>query len=79
MINRMYDIMSDLNEIIKDIDSAIVVAEIEYKGINEGIRNDVAESLLNVQIRLLKGIRDDVSKAHTKIDDTILDTKHNRL
>lgn len=79
MINRMYDIMSDLNEIIKDIDSAIVVAEIEYKGINEGIRNDVAESLLNVQIRLLKGIRDDVNKAHTKIDDTILDTKHNRL
>ena len=79
MINRMYDIMSDLNEIIKDIDSAIVVAEIEFKGINEGIRNEVAESLLNVHIRLLKGIRDDVSKAHTKIDDTILDVKHSRL
>ena len=79
MINRMYDIMSDLNEIIKDIDSAIAVAEIESKGINEGIRNEVAESLLNVHIRLLKGIRDDVNKTHTKIDDTILDTKHSRL
>lgn len=79
MINRMYDIMSDLNKIIRVIDSAIVVAEIEYKGINEGNRNDVAESLLNVHIRLLKGIRDDVSKTHTKIDDTILDTKHSRL
>ena len=79
MINRMYDIMSDLNEIIKDIDSAIVVAEIEFKGINEEIRNEVAESLLNVHIRLLKGIRDDVSKTHTKIDDTMLDVKHSRL
>lgn len=79
MINRMYDIMSDLNEIIKDIDSAIVVTEIEYKGINEGIRNEVAECLLNVHIRLLKGIRDDVRKTHTKIDDTMLDIKHSRL
>ena len=79
MINRMYDIMSDLNEIIKDIDSAIAVAEIESKGVKEEIHNDVAESLLNVHIRLLKGIRDEVSKVHTKIEDIILDTKHSRL
>ena len=79
MINRMYDIMSDLNDIIKDIDSAILVAEIEYKGIKEGIRNDVAESLLNVHIRLLKGMKDEVSILYTQIDDTILDIKHNRI
>ena len=79
MINRMYDIMSDLNEIIKDIDSAIVVAEIEYKGIREGNSNDVAESLLNVHIRLLKDIQDEVSVLYTQIDDTILDIKHNRI
>ena len=79
MINRMYDIMSDLNEIIKDIDSAIVVAEIEYKGIKEGIGNNVAESLLNVHIRLLKDIQDEVSVLYTQIDDTILDIKHNRI
>ena len=35
MINIMNDIMADLNEIIKDIDSAIVVAEIENKGLIE--------------------------------------------
>lgn len=79
MINRMYDIMLDLNEIIRDIDSAIVVAEIENKGIKEGIRNDVAESLLNVHIRLLKGMKDDISILYTQLDDTILDIKHNRL
>lgn len=79
MINRMYDIMSDLNEIIKDIDSVVTVAEIEYKGINEGIRNDVAESLLNVHIRLLKGMKADISILYTQIDDTILDIKHNRI
>lgn len=76
MINRMYDIMSDLNEIIKDIDSAIVVAEIEYKGIKEEIRNDVAESLLNVHIRLLKDIQDDTRKLYNKIDTTIINLKH---
>ena len=76
MINRMYDIMSDLNEIIKDIDSAIVVAEIEYKGIKEGIHNDVAESLLNVHIRLLKDIQDDTRKLYNKIDTTIINLKH---
>ncbi|MBQ3558246.1 MAG: hypothetical protein IJA07_01870 [Agathobacter sp.] len=76
MINRMYDIMSDLNEIIKAIDSAIVVAEIEYKGINEENRNDVAESLLNVHIRLLKEIQDDTNKLYNKIDTTIINIKH---
>ena len=79
MINRMYDIMSDLNEIIRDIDSAIVVAEIENQGIKEEIRNDVAESLLNVHIRLLKSMKDDISILYTQIDNTILDIKHNRL
>ncbi len=76
MINRMYDIMLDLNEIIRDIDSAIVVAEIEFKGINEGIRNDVAESFLNVHIRLLKDIQDDTRKLYNKIDTTIINLKH---
>ena len=68
--------MSDLNEIIRDIDSAIVVAEIENKGIKEGIRNDVAESLLNVHIRLLKDIQNDTRELYNKIDTTIINIKH---
>lgn len=76
MINRMYDIMSDLNEIIKDIDSVVTVAEIEFKGLNEEIRNDVPQSLLNVHIRLLKGIQDDTRKLYNKIDTTIINIRH---
>lgn len=72
----MYDIMSDLNEIIKDIDSVVTVAEIEFKGINEEIRNDVAESLLNVHIKLLKDIQDDTRNLYNKIDTTIINLKH---
>jgi len=76
MINIMNDIMADLNEIIKDIDSAIVVTEIENKGLIEGIRNDVAESLLNVHIRLLKDIQEDTRELYNRIDTTIINIKH---
>ena len=72
-------VMTTAREIIKDIDSAIMVAESEFKGIKEGNRNEVAESLLNVHIRLLKGMKDDISILYTQIDDTILDIKHNRI
>jgi len=76
MINKMYDIMSDLNEIIRDIDSVVTVAEIEFMGINEEIRNDVAKSVLNVHIQLLKNLQNDTRKLYNKIDTTIINIKH---
>lgn len=79
MINRMYDIMSDLNEIIKDINSIVEVLEIESRGVRESNSPEIPQSLLNVHKRLLKGIQKDTSKLYTKIDETILDIKYKRL
>ena len=79
MEERLYDIMSDLNEIMKDIDSMIAVSEIEFHGIVEGNYTNVAPSLLSVHIRLLKGIQADTYKLFTKIDETVLDVKYERI
>lgn len=79
MVNRMYDIMSDLNEIIKDMNSFVEVLEIESKGIRENDSPEIPQSLLNVHKRLLKGIQEDTSKLYTKIDETILDIKYERI
>lgn len=79
MEERLYDIMSDLNEIMKDIDSMIAVSELESHGIIEGNYTNVAPSLLSVHIRLLKGIQADTYKLFTKIDETVLDVKYERI
>ena len=79
MINRMYDIMSDLNEIVKDINSIVEVLEIESKGVRESNSPELPQSLLNVHKHLLKGIQEDTSKLYTKIDETILDIKYERI
>ena len=79
MEERLYDIMSDLNEIMKDIDSMITVSELESLGIVEGNYTNVAPSLLSVHIRLLKGIQADTYKLFTKIDETVLDVKYERI
>ena len=79
MEERLYDIMSDLNEIMKDIDSMITVSELESHGIIEGNYTNVAPSLLSVHIRLLKGIQADTYKLFTKIDETVLDVKYKRI
>ena len=45
MINRMYDIMSDLNEIIKDINSIVEVLEIESRGVRENDSPEMPDSI----------------------------------
>ena len=79
MKDKLYDIMSDLNEILKDMDSMVTVAEIQFNGIKEVLDTEIAQSILKTHIRLLKGIMDDTDKIYNKIDETILDMKYERI
>lgn len=79
MKDRLYDIMCELNDIIKDIESIIRILEIEFEGVVEVYDADTARSILRVHLRLLKGVKEDCSNLYSKIDDTILDIKHERI
>ena len=76
MKEKMYDILSDLNEILKDIDAVVKVLEIQFDGVVEIYDSETARSVLRVHLHLLKGIQEDSNKLYNKIDKTILDMKY---
>lgn len=79
MKEKLYNIMEDLNEILKDIDALVDVVGIHFDGIVEGYTSDKARSVLNVQLSVLKAIQKDTENLYNKIDQTILDMKYERI
>lgn len=79
MKDRLYDIMCELNDIIKDIESITKILEIEFDGVVEVYDTETTRSVLRVHLRLLKGIHEDCTKIYNRIDDTILDIVHERI
>lgn len=79
MKEKLYDIMLDLNEILKDIDSLVDVVGIHFDGIVENYNSEKARSVLSVHLSVLKGIQEDTNELYNKIDETILDMKHKRV
>ena len=79
MKERLYDIMCELNDVLKDIDSIIRILEIEFDGVVEVYDTDTTRSVLIVHLRLLKGIQEDCNKIYNRIDETILDIRHERI
>lgn len=79
MKNRLQKIMTDLEEIIRQIEddkNLLNMLCIASTGENN---QDNIKSILNVQIRLLKGMETDSRLLHQEIDETILDIIHNRI
>ena len=76
MKEKLYDVLSDLNEIIKDIEAVVKVLEIQFDGVVEVYDSETARSVLRVHLHLLKGIQEDSNKLYNKIDQTILDMKY---
>lgn len=79
MKEKLYNIMEDLNEILKDIDALVDVIGIHFDGIIEGYTSDKARSVLSVQLSVLKAIQKDTEDLYNKIDQTILDMKYERI
>lgn len=79
MKEKLYNIMEDLNEILKDMDALVDVVGIHFDGIVEGYTSDKARSVLNVQLSVLKAIQKDTENLYNKIDQTILDMKYERI
>lgn len=79
MKERLYDIMCELNDVLKDIDSIIRILEIEFDGVVEVYDTDTTRSVLRVHLRLLRGIQEDCNKIYNRIDETILDIRHERI
>ena len=79
MKEKLYNIMEDLNEVLKDIDALVDVVGIHFDGIVEGYTSDKARSVLNVQLSVLKAIQKDTEDLYDKIDQTILDMKYERI
>lgn len=78
MKEKLYNIMEDLNEILKDIDALVDVVGIHFDGIVEGYTSDKARSVLNVQLSVLKAIQKDTENLYNKIDQMVLDIKYER-
>ena len=72
MKEKLYDIMSDYNEILKDIDAFVNVLEIELKGVETSATIENTKDVIRVHLRLLKGVQSDSVKLYNKIDETIL-------
>ena len=79
MKEKLYNIMEDLIEILKDMDALVDVVGIHFDGIVEGYTSDKARSVLNVQLSVLKAIQKDTENLYNKIDQTILDMKYERI
>lgn len=79
MKDRLYEIMGELNDVLKDIDSIIKILEIEFDGVVEVYDTDTTRSVLRVHLRLLRGIQEDCNKIYNRIDETILDIRHERI
>ena len=72
MKEKLYDIMSDYNEILKDIDAFVNVLEFELKGAEEINNTENIQDVIRVHLRLLRGIQTDSEELYNKIDETIL-------
>lgn len=72
MKEKLYDIMSDYNEILKDIDAFVNVLKFELKGAEEINNTENIQDVIRVHLRLLRGIQTDSEELYNKIDETIL-------
>ena len=79
MKNRLYSIMSDMEEITKQIEDMKNILETQIYFFYDEKQCAVFKSVLNTQIRLLKAIKEDCCKLYTKVDETILDIIHGRV
>lgn len=75
MKEKLYDIMSDYNEILKDIDAFVNVLKFELKGAEELNNTENIQDVIRVHLRLLRGIQTDSEELYNKIDETILSIK----
>ena len=78
MTDRLYEIMYDLEEIIRLIEDMKCSLNIQYTGVNEKEDNQI-KGIINVQLQLLRNLEADSRIVHEKLDDTILDLIHKRL
>lgn len=79
MKDRLYNIMADVEDIMKQIDDMKNVLELQAEFYCGDILPARIKSLLNVQIRLLKSTQETSYNLLDKVDNTILDVVHNRL
>ena len=79
MKNRLQKIMTDLEEIIRQIEDDKNVLNMLCIATTGENNHDWLKSVLNVQIRLLEDMETDSRKLHQEIDETILDMIHNRI
>ena len=79
MKNRLQKIMTDLEEIIRQIEDNRNILNMLCIASRQENDNEYLTSTLNVQIRLLEGIETDCRNLHQEIDETILDATHNRI
>lgn len=79
MKNRLQKIMTDLEEIIRQIEDNKNVLNMQSIATTQENNHDWLKSVLNVQIKLLEGMETDTRKLHQEIDETILDMTHNRV
>ena len=76
MKEKLYDIMSDFNEILKDLDAVVEVLDAQFNGIIEQYDTETAQSILRVHLSVLKAIQTDSNNLYNKIDKMILDMKY---
>lgn len=79
MKDRLYSIMSDVEEITRQLIDMRNTLEMQSAAADVESYADKVRSSLNVQIRLLEGTIAENNQLRSKIDDTILDVTHNRL
>ena len=75
MKEKLYDIMSDYNEILKDIDAFVNVLQIELKGVGTTPATENTKDVIRVHLRLLRGVQRDSEELYNKMDETILSIK----
>ena len=75
MKEKLYDVMADLNEILKDMEALIDAMELHFDGIIELYDTEKSSNILRVHLSVLRAIRDDSNDLYNKIDQTILDMK----
>lgn len=79
MKNRLYSIMSDTEDITKQLDDMVNILELQLTVTSEEKQAVNLNSILRIQIRLLAETREACSQLCARIDETILDILHNRL
>lgn len=79
MKERLYNLMSEFNVIIEDIDCLADAIEVHFDGIVENYECEKARSLLRVYLSVIKGIHEDCEELYNKIDQAVLDIKYKRV